>query len=61
MRVLVEREMRARLISVQERIRRLPIHEGFRDKAVAIRAKAKPGLLPSLSRSHVTIAISLDI
>ena len=34
---------------------------GFRDRAAAIRAKARPGLLASLSRSHVIIAISLDM
>ena len=61
MRVLVARGRRARLLPVRERSRRLPIHEGFRDRAATIKAKARPGLLASLSRSHVTIAISLDI
>ena len=40
-RVLVTREMRASLFLVQERSRRLLFHEDFKDKAVAIKAKAK--------------------
>ena len=40
MRVLVARERRVSLLLVQERSRRLLVHEGFRDKAAAIRAKA---------------------
>ena len=61
MRVLVARGSRDRLLPVWERSRRLPVHEGFKDKAVAMKSKAKLRLLASLSRSHVTIAISLDI
>ena len=38
-----------------------PVHRGFRDRATVIRAKARPRLLASLSRSHVTITINLDI
>ena len=52
---------RVGLLLVRERSRRLPVHEGFRDMVAAIKAKARPGLLASLSRSHVTIAIDLDI
>ena len=48
MRVLVARGRRARLLPVRERSQRLPVHKGFKDKAVAIRAKARPGLLASL-------------
>ena len=36
---------RASVLQVQERSRRLLVHEGFKDKAVAIKAKAKSGLL----------------
>ena len=52
---------RAKLLPVRERSRRLPIHKGFKDRAATIRAKARPELLASLSRSHVIIAISLNI
>ena len=34
---------------------------GFQGQAAAIKAKARPRLLASLSRSHVTIAISLNM
>ena len=34
---------------------------GFRDRAVAIWANARLGLLANMSRSHVIIAISMDI
>ena len=45
MRVLVEKGKRVRILLVQERSRRLLVHEGFRDRAAAIRAKVRPGLL----------------
>ena len=41
MRVLVVRGRRVSLLLFRERIRRLPVHEGFKDKAAAIRAKAR--------------------
>ena len=59
-RVLVTRGRRVSLLLVRERIRRLLIHEGFRDRVAANRAKAKLGLLASLDRLHVTIVISPD-
>ena len=40
MRVLVEKGKRVSILLVQERSRRLLVHEGFRD-----RAKVRPGLL----------------
>ena len=40
--------------------RGLLLHKGFKDKAMAIKAKAKSGLLASQSRGHVSIATSLD-
>ena len=66
-REIEARGRRVRLLLVWERSRRLPVHEGFKDKAAAIKAKARPGLLAgprllaSLSRSHVIITISLDM
>ena len=38
------------LLLVWERGRRLQFHEEFKDRVAAIRAKAKPGLLPSRDR-----------
>ena len=38
--VLVVRGRRVSLLLIWERIPRLPVQEGFKDKAVAIRAKA---------------------
>ena len=46
-RVLVTRGRRVSLLLVQDRSRRLLFHEDFRDKALAIRAKARSGLLAS--------------
>ena len=46
-RVLVTKERRASLLLVRERSRRLLVYEGFRDKAVAIKAKARSRLLIS--------------
>ena len=43
-RVLVARGIRISLLLVRERGRRFLFHEDFRDRAGAIRAKAKPGL-----------------
>ena len=44
MQVLVARGRRVSILLVQERSRRLLVHEGFRDRVAAIRAKARPGL-----------------
>ena len=44
MQVLVVRERRISLPLVQERSRRLLVHEDFRDGAVTIGAKARSGL-----------------
>ena len=43
----VTRGMRASLLLVRERNRRLLVHEGFRDKVTATRAKARLKLLVS--------------
>ena len=43
-RVLVARGIRISLLLVRERSKRLLFHEDFRDRAGAIRTKAKPGL-----------------
>ena len=43
----IEKERRASLLLVQERSRRLLVHDGFRDRAAGIRAKAILGLLAS--------------
>ena len=48
--VLVTGGRRANLLLVRERSRRILVHEGFRDRAVAIRAKAISGLLASYDR-----------
>ena len=40
MQVLMARERRARLLLVRERSPRLPVQEGFRDRATTIKAKA---------------------
>ena len=50
MPVLVERGRRIILLLVRERNRRLRYPEDLRDKATAIRAKARPGLLVSQDR-----------
>ena len=70
MRVLKIRGMRANLLLLsQERSRGLLLHEGFRDRVVVTRAKAKinhhkmgdtSGLLASQGRGHVSIATSLN-
>ena len=46
-RVLVTKGRRANLLLVGERRKRLLVHEGFKDKVMAIRAKARSGLLAS--------------
>ena len=43
--VLVARVRRVSLLLVQERNGRLPVHEGFKDRVVAIKAKAISRLL----------------
>ena len=62
MRMLLKlRGRRVNLILLaQERIRGLLSREGFRDKVVAIRAKARSRLLVSQGIWHVSTAISLD-
>ena len=50
MRRLVARGRRVSLLLIQERSRRLLVHEDFRDGAAAIRAKARLGLLVSEGR-----------
>ena len=50
MRVLVTRGRRVSLLPVRERSKRLLVHEGFKDRAAAIRAKAISGLLASQDR-----------
>ena len=48
------------LLLAQERSRGLLFREGFKDKAVAIRAKAMSGLQARQGRGDVSIVISLD-
>ena len=48
--VLVVRGMRIILLPIQERSRRLLCHEDLKDRAAAIRAKPRPGLLVSQDR-----------
>ena len=70
MQVLVIRGRRVNsFVLARERVRGLILHEGFRDKAAAIRAKAKishpkmgdtSGLLASQGREHVSSATSLN-
>ena len=48
--VPVTRGKSASLLLVRERIRRVIVHEGFKEGATAIRVKAKPGFLPSQDR-----------
>ena len=70
MRVLVIRGRRVNyLLLARERSKGLLIHEGFEDKAAAIRAKAKINhpkmgdttrLIANEGRGHVSIATSLD-
>ena len=70
MRVLVIRGRRVNsLLLARERSRGLLLREGFRDKAVATRAKARISLpkmgdtsmlLASQGRKHVSSATSLD-
>ena len=45
--VLVIKERRVCLLLVQERSIRLLFHEGFMDRAMAMRAKTRSGLLAS--------------
>ena len=45
--VLVTKGRRANLLLVRERSKRLLVHKGFKDKAMAMRAKARSGLLAS--------------
>ena len=45
-----DRSIRASLLLVRERSKRLPIHEGFRERAMAIKAKARSRLLASKNR-----------
>ena len=47
MLVLMKRGRRVSLILVQERILRLLVHEGSKDRTATIRAKAVSGLLVS--------------
>ena len=46
-RMLVTKGRRANLLLVRERNKKLIVHKGFRDKAMAIRAKVRSGLLAS--------------
>ena len=48
------------LLLAQERSRGLLFREDFRDKVVAIRAKASLGLSARQGKGEVSIAISLD-
>ena len=50
MQVLVARGRRTNLLLIRERSRRLLFHEDSREEVVSIRAKARPGLLPSQDR-----------
>ena len=70
MRILVARGRRASLLPVQERSQRLRVIEGFRDRAAAIKAKARIShpkmgdtlvLLANQGRECVSNATSLDI
>ena len=49
-KLLVVRGRRIGLLLVRERSIRLLFHEDFKDRAAAIRAKARPRLLPSQDR-----------
>ena len=70
MRVLKIRGRRANLLLLaQERSRRLLLREGFKGRAMTIRAKAKishpkrkdtSGILASQGRGHVSITTSLE-
>ena len=70
MRVLVIRGMRVNFfLLAQERSRGLLLHEGFKDKVAAIKAKAKishpkmgdtSGLLANQGRVYVSSATDLD-
>ena len=48
------------LLLAREISKGLLFREGFKDRAVAIRAKARSGLQARQGRGHVSIAISLD-
>ena len=71
MRVLKIRERKANLLLLaQGRCRGLLLHQGFKDKVAAIRAKGRvnhpkmgdtPRLLASQGRGHVSITNNLDI